>query len=212
MNRNFYLKTQKENQNNHTEKSNSYFRPRQPSLTQKKVQVNCREAAIKHTSSLCLYGVVKIGGLLYWLTWSMKGGPWTNSISVLMDLVHSTLPGTSLVWCPTHFLPSVFYPFPDTNLILYLSGFFDQIQICLHDFPVFTYLFAAHHAYVAHRAAIKSFQRCLSLASFSLVLHLSLSSLGPFSTVLHQVVFGCPLLCLPSGIQCSAILAMFAVF
>ena len=121
MNRNFYLKTQKENQNNHTEKSNSYFRPRQPSLTQKKVQVNCREAAIKHTSSLCLYGVVKIGGLLYWLTWSMKGGPWTNSISVLMDLVHSTLPGTSLVWCPTHFLPSVFYPFPDTNLILYLS-------------------------------------------------------------------------------------------
>ena len=123
MNRNFYLKTQKENQNNHTEKSNSYFCPREPCLTQKKVRVNCRKksAAIKHTSSLCLYGVVKKGGLLYCSTWSMKGGPWTKSILVLMDLVHSILPGTRLVWCPTHFLPSVFYPFPDTNLILYLS-------------------------------------------------------------------------------------------
>ena len=34
------------------------------------------------------------------------------------------------------------------------------------------YLLHAHHAYVAHRAKTKSFQRCLSLANFSMVLQL----------------------------------------
>ena len=70
------------------------------------------------------------------------------------------------------------------------------------------FLLTAHHAYVAHRAATKSFQRCLSLASFSMVLQLYLSSLSPFCTVLRQVVFGSPMLRLPWGVQRSAILAM----
>ena len=35
-----------------------------------------------------------------------------------------------------------------------------------------TYLLTPNHACVAHRAATKSFQRCLSLASFSMVLQL----------------------------------------
>ena len=35
-----------------------------------------------------------------------------------------------------------------------------------------TYLLTAHHAYVAHRAATKFLQPCLSLASFSMVLQL----------------------------------------
>ena len=35
-----------------------------------------------------------------------------------------------------------------------------------------TYLLTTHHACVAHRAATKSFQPCLSLASFSMVLQL----------------------------------------
>ena len=41
-----------------------------------------------------------------------------------------------------------------------------------------------------------------------MVLQLYLSSLSLFSTVLRQVVFGRPLLRLPSGVQCIAILAM----
>jgi len=36
----------------------------------------------------------------------------------------------------------------------------------------FSYLLAAHRAYVAHRAATKSFQPCPSLASFSIALQL----------------------------------------
>ena len=35
-----------------------------------------------------------------------------------------------------------------------------------------TYLLTAHHAYLVHGAATKSFQRCLSLASLSMVLQL----------------------------------------
>ena len=69
-------------------------------------------------------------------------------------------------------------------------------------------ILTAHHAYVAHRAATKSFQRCLSLARFSMVLYLQLSSLSPFSTILRQVVSGRYLLRLPSGVQRIAILAM----
>lgn len=38
--------------------------------------------------------------------------------------------------------------------------------------PFFTYLLTAHHACVAHRAATKFLQPCLSLASFSMVLQL----------------------------------------
>ena len=73
MNRNFYLKTQKENQNNHTEKSNSYFCPREPCLTQKKVRVNCREKICSnpaHQQSLLIWGSKKRGSI------------------VLFDLVH----------------------------------------------------------------------------------------------------------------------------
>ena len=82
------------------------------------------------------------------------------------------------------------------------------IEGCLPRFFPFMYLLTEHYANVAHRAATKSFKRGLSSASFSIVLQLYLSSLGSFSTVLRQVVFGRPLLRLPSGVQRIVILAM----
>ena len=38
--------------------------------------------------------------------------------------------------------------------------------------PMQSYLLTAHHAHVARWVATESFQRCLSLASFSMVLQL----------------------------------------
>ena len=112
------------------------------------------DAAIKHASTLVfvLWGSKTCGSLFINLV-PMKGGPYAWSTEWPMDqgsMVHVLYsPGNKFgVLYPTYFLPSgpsLLYPFPDTNLILYPSvklGIFHQIQIFLHTFAVLPFLFS----------------------------------------------------------------------